>query len=111
MGLYNVYINPANRENFRCEVTNCEEILQEYYLRIMAAMDQDGEWFTLASMAREPAVYEALLNTNRRVIFCIEHKAPAVLVDGEQPPRKKAPVIEIGQAKVIRARGWRKKPT
>ena len=99
MGLYNVYINPANKDNFHCEVPDCSEILQEYYLRIVAAMDVDSEWYTLASMARDPAVYEALINTNRRVILCLEHKAPAVMVLGEQRPLKKAPVIEISRAK------------
>jgi hypothetical protein len=101
-GLYNCYLNPANTKEFRCEVPGCREILQEYYLRIMAVMDQDGEWYTLHSMAKEPAVYEALIDTNRRVIICLRHKAPAVLVAGEQPTRRKAPLIEIARGDEIR---------
>ena len=93
-GLYNVYLNPANAAEYRCEVPFCREILQEYYFRIMAAMDQDGEWYTLNSMARDPDVYEALINTNRKVILCLQHKAPAVIVIGEQNKlKKRAPVI------------------
>ena len=108
-GLYNVYINPVKEPGFRCEVPDCRDILQEYYLRIMAAMDEDGDWYTLASMAREPAVYEALLNTNRKVIFCLEHKATAVIVAGEQRIISPGPMIPIGEARKKRARDWKKR--
>lgn len=101
-GLYNVYLNPAKASDFQCEVPDCREILQEYYLRIMAVMDQDGEWYTLNSLAKEPAVYEALINTNRRAIICLEHRAPAVLVAGEQPTVRKAPLIQIARGKGIK---------
>jgi hypothetical protein len=101
-GLYNVYINPADRKKFHCEVPGCDEILQEIYFRIVAAMDADSEWYTLNSMAKDPAVYEALINTNRKVVMCLEHKAPAVIVVGDQKLTVPAKISQIDEGRRIR---------
>jgi hypothetical protein len=103
LGEYNVYMNPVDSNNFRCEIPGCEEILQEIYVRIVTVMDKDAEWYTLASLAKDTAVYEALISTNERVVRCLRHKAPGIPVS-QKSEMISATVTPIAEGKSIRGK-------
>lgn len=107
-GLFNVYINPLDgerRKRYHCEMPECDSILQEYYLRLVAVMDSDAEWYTINAMAKEPSIYQALLETNRKVILCLEHRSPAIEVVN---PTLLAPTVSLDKAREKRKRHWKK---
>lgn len=109
-GVYNVYTRMIPQgELYRCEVDECTGNLLEVRCAIEAVMETDGTWYTLNSLAKEPAIHEALLTTNRKAIICLEHKAAAVFVTGEQPAKDLPAIIPITRGLEIRVKKKRKK--
>ncbi len=101
---YNLYKNPANMEEFRCADPECDEILVEIRLSIVTVMDKDATWYTIHSLAKDTAVYEALISTNETVVGCLSHDARAIKVVKKPEVIVVAPVTSIEEGKTIRAR-------
>jgi len=103
-GDYNYYLREVEQDEFHCTAKGCREKLLELYFQIKTVYDRDGEPYTMGSLAKDTDLYEALLDTNRKVYICLRHLAVGVFVQGEQKvkpariirmePRRRAKLLE-----------------
>jgi hypothetical protein len=106
---YNIYTNIIPQGEFACGADGCTQLLVEIRCCIQTVMEPDGTWYTMSSLARDPAIYEALMNTNRKAIICMDHFAAAVLFLKDEPKKDHVISIPISRGEEIRKKKKKKK--